>query len=284
MYKRYEGFFKGHKDLQLFFQVWSQQNAKGTVIITHGQGEHSEAYHRLTDFFQNDSWSFYAWDLRGHGRSEGLRGYVENFDEYVKDYEIFLQKILQSPDRPQGPVVLLCHSMGGLVQLKALIDNPHLPIDAIVCSSPALGLALPIPLWKTKGAEFVRKYMPKFCLGNEIENHMLTRDVDVIAEFEKDALRHGKISSAAFLGFSETWEVIHAQAGAIKYPALFLLPENDPIVSTPANKKFYDNIGSSQKEIYIYPDAKHEMFNDIHRQTVFQDLKKFLDGILQKNK
>lgn len=282
MYKRFEGFFKGHQDTQLFFQSWQQEGAKGTIIITHGQGEHSESYHRFVDFFKNDEWTIYAWDLRGHGRSDGIRGYVGDFDEYIQDYQIFLEKILHSSDRPQGPIVLLCHSMGGLIQLKTIIDNPHLPIDAIVCSSPALGLALPIPLWKTKGAELMNKLVPKLALGNEISNDMLTRDPDVIAEFERDPYRHGKISSAAFLGFMKTWDYIHAKAQEIKFPALFLLPENDPVVSTEANRKFYSGLGSTEKEIFVYPQARHEMFNDVHRQTVYQDLKKFLDKVLAK--
>ena len=69
MYKRSEGFFKGYQDINLFFQIWDNPNAKGTIIITHGHGEHSEAYHRLTEAFENDPWTFYGWDLRGHGRS-----------------------------------------------------------------------------------------------------------------------------------------------------------------------------------------------------------------------
>lgn len=282
MYNRLEGFFKGHQDIQLFFQIWSNPQAKGSLIITHGQGEHSECYHRLASFFSEDQWSIYSWDLRGHGRSEGPRGYVAEFSDYCKDYEIFLEKVMHDPHRPKGPIVLLCHSMGGLIQLKTIIDNPHLPIDAIVCSSPALGLALPIPIWKTKGAEMMNKLLPKIALGNEISNDMLTRDHDVITEFEKDPLRHGKISPGAFLGFKLTWDSIHPHAKEIKFPALFLLPENDPIVSTADNRSFFSNLGSLEKEIYIYPEAKHEMFNDIHRNTVYQDLKKFLDKILLK--
>lgn len=283
MYERREGFFEGHKNTKLFFQVWSQPHAKGTIIITHGQGEHSESYHRFADFFRDDQWSIYAWDLRGHGRSEGIRGYVEDFSDYHKDYEIFLEKVLRDPQRPQGPVILLCHSMGGLIQLKVMLDNPHLPVHGAVCSSPALSLALPIPLWKTKGAELMAQLMPKLALGNEITNNMLTRDPDVIAEFEKDPYRHGKISPKAFLGFSTTWDDIHARAKDFKTPVLFQLPENDPVVSTAANRRFAENISSEDKEVFIYPEAKHEMYNDIHRLTVYQDLKKFLDKIIKNH-
>ncbi|MNL09822.1 hypothetical protein D3C87_1305970 [compost metagenome] len=71
------------------------------------------------------------------------------------------------------------------------------------------------------------------------------------------------------------------RANEIKKPALFILPENDPIVSTPVSKSFYERLGSSRKEIYIYPEAKHELINDINRQTVFADIKKFFDSVLE---
>ena len=69
MFKRSEGFFKGYQDTNLFFQVWEPSRPlKSTIIITHRQGEHSEAYVRLLESFKADGYRFYAWDLRGHGR------------------------------------------------------------------------------------------------------------------------------------------------------------------------------------------------------------------------
>ncbi|MNL50010.1 hypothetical protein D3C87_1729900 [compost metagenome] len=118
-------------------------------------------------------------------------------------------------------------------------------------------------------------------MGNELNNNMLTRDPDVIREFEHDALRHDRMSSGAFLGILESAEMVLARADEIKRPAIFMISDSDQVVSSKAARICYEHIGSEKKEIYIYPGAKHEIFNDIIRQTVYADLKKFLAPFLE---
>ena len=284
MYTRSEGFFKGYQDINLFFQIWDNPEAQGTVIITHGHGEHSESYHRLIKAFENDKWSFYGWDLRGHGRSEGRRGYASEFDDYCKDYKIFLRKVFDSEKVKKGPVILYCHSMGGLIQLKTMLRNHDILCDGIVVSSPLLGLSLPVPIYKSKGASILNNILPQVTMGNELTNDMLTRDFDVIREYEQDALRHTRMSPGVFLGILDSWDYVQLRASELKVPALFILPENDPVVSTPQAKIFYEKISSPKKELFIYPESKHELINDINRTTVYADIKKFLDGILESKK
>lgn len=280
MYKRSEGFFKGYQDVNLFFQVWDNPEARGTVIINHGQGEHSEAYHRMVKAFENDKWSFYSWDCRGHGRSEGRRGYVGEFDDYCHDYKIFLDMVMSDEKVKRGPVILFGHSMGGLILAKTLIRNPEIPCAGVVFSAPLLGLSIPVPVYKSTAATIFNSILPQITMGNELTNEMLTRDLDVIREFEQDALRHTRISPGAFIGFLESFEYVRPRAGEIKKPALFIVSDNDPVVSTPEIKNFYEKLGSSQKELFVYPGAKHELVNDIIRNTVFADIKKFLDSFL----
>lgn len=281
MYKRSEGFFKGYNDINLFFQIWDNPNAKGTIIFTHGQGEHSESYHRLISAFENDKWSFYGWDLRGHGRSEGRRGFVQEFDDYCRDFKIFVEMVLKNEKVRQGPVILLCHSMGALIQLKSMIRHPDLRCDAMVVSSPLLGIAVNVPAFKARGAQLLNVLLPQVTMGNELNNQMLTRDPDVIREYEQDALRHDRISSGAFLGFLESFKFVAPRAGDIKTPALFVISSADPVVSSSAAKEFYEKIGSKKKELFVYPDAKHELINDTIRQTVFADIKNFLDAYVE---
>ena len=281
MYKRSEGFFKGFDDINLFFQVWAPAQSKGTVIITHGHGEHSESYHRLAEAFENDHWTIYGWDLRGHGRSEGRRGYAAHFDDYCKDYKLFLDMVLNERQVQAGPVILLCHSMGGLIELKTILRNPDLKYDGIVVSAPLLALALPVPAIKAKAASLLYHLWPQLTLGNELNDSLLTSDPDVIREYQQDPLRHTRMSSGVFIGMLENWDYVRPRANEIKKPALFIFPEHDPVCSTPDGKQFFEKLGSKKKEIYIYPNAKHEAFNDVMRSTVFADLKKFLDSFLE---
>lgn len=282
MFKRHEGFFEGQDGTNLFFQTWETPNPRGTVVITHGQGEHSECYQNLVEFFTGKSWNFWAWDLRGHGRSEGKRGYAPDFSEYLADARVFYRLAL-SDERLQGrPVVGLSHSMGGLIQLNLLLDPAPPKLTAQVCSSPLLGLSFDPPAWKKKAAELLNKVYPEMTLWNEIKHGQLTRDPEMIRSFEQDVLRHDRISPGVYLGFEPAWSRVLASASKITLPTLFLLPEEDPVVSTPAAQTVFAQLGSTDKELKTYGDgARHEMFNDLHRQVVYADLEKFLNRFLE---
>ncbi|MBX3040809.1 MAG: lysophospholipase [Bdellovibrionaceae bacterium] len=281
MYRRHEGFFEGHDGISLFFQVWENPAAKGTILITHGQGEHSECYHRVVDFFKDGQWNFFAWDMRGHGRSEGKRGYAANFEDYVFDYRIFLDLILKDKRVAGRPLVLMSHSMGGLVQLKTLAHQ-SLPIVAQTCSAPFLGLAFTPPGWKDTGARFLNRIYPEITMWNEIKHTQLTRDPEVIREYEQDVLRHDRISPGVYLGFQPAFDDVAHHASSIQVPTLMQLPEEDPVVSTPTSRTFFERLGAKDKELRVYGNgARHEIFNDLERQQAMTDLKNFVDPYLE---
>lgn len=278
MYKRSESFFTGYDGTKLFLQNWEAEKTKATIIITHGQAEHSDCYQRLINALDGQGYSFMAWDLRGHGKSEGLRGYAKDFDEYVLDYKIFLELVLNLPQVKAKPVMVLGHSMGGLVQTCALSEKKQLneQITAQILSSPLFGVAVDVPPWKDKGAGLINSIFPKLTLSNEIRNDQLTRDLDVIREYEQDTYRHSRISSGVYLGFKREFERIVAKAHDISLPTLLHISDNDPVVSSPAALQFFDALASKNKTLKIFENAKHELYNDTPRAEVFKLVSDFL--------
>lgn len=285
-YKRSEGHFRGYDGIDLYFQRWEKTPAKGTIIITHGHGEYSGSYQRLVDAFAEnekaDEWTFYGWDLRGHGRSEGQRGYAASFDEYCKDFKIFLDMVMNDATVQQGPVILLCHSMGALIQTKVLLQHPEIHPDAVVISSPLFGLSVQVPQYKKAGADWLNRFLPVLTLGNEINNDDLTRDPDVIREFEHDPYRHTRISAGVYLGFLSSFPFVREHAADLRCKIFMQISDADPVISTPMAIETFERFGSKDKELKIYPQAKHELYNDTVRQQTFDDLKKFLDTIPRK--
>lgn len=284
-YRRLEGSFHSFDSTKIFYQGWKPNGpTKALVVITHGLGEHSESYHRLINHFAGKGYEFWAWDLRGHGRSEGIRGYASSFQNVIQDYIQFVKLILEKVGT-QKPVFLLAHSMGGLVQASGLLDLDQSLFKAQVLSAPLFGVAVPVPAFKKIGAEYLEKFLPKLTLGNEINYDMLTREPEVKREFDKDALRHDRISSGMYLGSQRQIDVLVDQIHKIQIPTLFQCPEKDPVCSTEATRLASQKMDSQHVRFLEYGDgARHEMYNDTHRNEVFKDLESYFESFLKEIK
>jgi len=277
MSQRSEGQFFGSDKSLLYFQKWSQRSPKATLIITHGQAEHSGCYTRLVEALQPLKIDIYAWDLRGHGKSAGLRGYAPSFSAYADDFQLFLRELTGQRSLLNLPFFLLGHSMGGLIQAKTLSEHPTLPVTAQILCSPMFGISVKVPEYKNIAANYLQQILPKLTLGNEIDFTDLTRDKSVLAEFHKDVLRHDRISSGVYVGSKNAMSELRARAGQITVPTLMLIPENDPVTSSSAATEIFERISATQKTLHTYANCKHELFNDLDRELVFADLKSFLN-------
>lgn len=276
---RFEGHFKTDDGRELFFQTWTpdpkdKKSPKkiGTLIVTHGQAEHSEPYHRLAEGMGKYGWETYAWDMRGNGRSPGKRGFIDNFATYSKDLGQFLRQIETQPEIFKTPIFLLGHSMGGLVTLRTWLDQKMFPCSGLILSSPFLGLKFKVPDYKVAIAHLSARFFPRLTLSNDLADDMVTSDEAVIEEIKKDPYRHGKISAAVFLGALDAIETVQQRVHEYHLPIVMQLGGRDEIVDIQVCKKFFNDLPSQKKYLMTYENSKHEIFNDIERDTVFSDL------------
>jgi alpha-beta hydrolase superfamily lysophospholipase len=279
MLQRHEGHFTGQDENELFYQTWSKdESAHGTILITHGLAEHSECYHGLAKVLTENGWYVMALDLRGHGRSEGKRGYVRDFHEYVHDLEDFVRVAKRQPAAPNAPFILFGHSMGGLVTLLYLLESSQAKPDAVVLSSPALGLTVQVPPFKEKVAVLAEKWFPTLTLHNEIKYEDLSRDEKMVQSYPRDNLRQDKVSPGLFLGMQRAFKTVHDSADKFSMPMLVQIAGDDRLVSAEATREFFTHLTNKKSQLLIYPDSYHEIYNDLDRDNVIADLKKFLGG------
>jgi alpha-beta hydrolase superfamily lysophospholipase len=269
--KRAEGYFRGYKDYELFYQSWTPANPLGTLVVTHGLGEHSECYNRLAEGLTDAQWTIHAWDLRGHGRSEGKRGVIQNFSDYTGDLAAFIEHL-----KLKGPRVLLGHSMGGLVNLRCVLEHGPMGMTALSLSSPLLGLALRVPELKKMAAQVLAKYAPTYTLYNEVLFKDLTKDKKVIEEYKRDPLRHDRSSALLYLKVLENTEFVLKNASQIKSPILIQQAGEDRVVNLESTKLLFEGLGSKDKQLIIYDGYKHEIFNEVERSRVYRDLATWL--------
>ncbi len=269
MYQRQEGYFRGFNDFELFYQSWIRDEAKGAVVVTHGLGEHSECYMRLASGISDSQCNIYGWDLRGHGRSEGKRGVIRQFLDYCEDLRAFYEFVRKIES---GPVFLLGHSMGGLITSRTVLEYEELGHSGVILSSPLMGIAVEVNKLKEMGGKIAAKWFPELTLNNEISYPQLTRDREIIQEYQHDPLRHDKISTKLFVEMIETMAFCLDHAVQIEQPILVMQAGHDTVVSPDATKDFYNKMSSKDKSFHLYEGYYHEIFNDLGRERVFKDL------------
>lgn len=272
-----ETFLKTKEHHRLFFQSWEVPQAEYGILITHGQAEHSGCYETLIDSFQNEKCNFYGFDFRGHGKSDGIRGYAQSAFDYLEDFQTFVKFVLQLENRP-SKLFLFSHSMGGMIQVLAQTNDYFkknlLPaFRGQILSAPLMGVAIDVPFWKKEGAKLIRSLIPQLTLGNEIKNEMLSQDPQILKKYDQDNLRHGKISAGVYLSFFDIFKILDQQAHEITLPTLLLLGKSDRVVSISEAERIFNLFQSADKTLQFFEKSRHELINDIEREIVFQKIK-----------
>ncbi|MEI6156376.1 MAG: alpha/beta hydrolase [bacterium] len=146
--------FKASDGVTLFRRVFEPVGAPlGELLLGHGIGENSSRYIQAARAFAAAGWRTTTWDLRGHGRSEGPRGYVKEFGRFHLD----LAEQVTDLQRTGHRVVVVSHSLGGLIAFGAVAAGLANP-DFLVLSAPALEAN--IATWKRVAAPILSRLLP----------------------------------------------------------------------------------------------------------------------------
>lgn len=275
MVKRTEGYFDGYDGSELFHQSWKPDVVRATLVVTHGIGEHSESYNLFAEGMAKFNFETIAWDLRGHGRSSGNRGTVGRFLDYSKDLDQFMAYLVKTKRLP-SPYFLIGHSMGGLVTCLKVIETGEGGARGVVLSSPLFGIGVPVPQIKEQAARWVSQLLPGLTLHNEINYEDLTHDRSVTREYARDVLRHDQISAGLFVEISSTIDFVKKNLDRFRAPVFVQQAGDERIVNRAATETCFESFGSSDKTLKIYEDFRHEIYNELGRETVYGDLSNWL--------
>jgi alpha-beta hydrolase superfamily lysophospholipase len=263
------GTFPSHDGMELFYQNWwSDQPARGVVVMVHGLGGHSGLFDNIVEALAPAGFQLYALDLRGNGRSPGRRGYVNNWGELRGDVGAFLDLIKQS--QPNLPKFILGHSVGGAVVLDYVLHHPA-GLQGTIISNPTLGAVGISPL-RFAIARLLSQVWPTFSLSTGVARDTGARDPELCASYVADPLRHAE--------YIVTADWIQTHAADLQVPLLMLQGGADRVSLPEGSRRFFNQVTFPDKTWREYPESYHEIYDDLDRQIVLADLSNWLQAHL----
>lgn len=258
----------------LYTEIFTPTAApRGVVLITHGYAEHCGRYREVAHAIVRAGWAALSYDVRGHGKSPGERGYIDRFQIYLDD--LAAMHAAAQALAPGAPLVLLGHSHGSLITLRALTgDRPPAAAAAIV-SSPFLALRLPVPGYKLLLARVASKLAPKLAQPNALRVEDLTADPGKQAERRADTLCFDIATSRWFTEATAAQAHVLAHASRVAIPTTWLVGGADPITDPARSRQVADLVrGATYHDL---AGMKHEVFNEVERARVLDLMTAALD-------
>ena len=271
-----EGAFDGANGLRLYRQSWLPEGSpRAALIIVHGYAEHSERYTWVGTQLAEAGIAVHAYDLRGHGYSEGPRVLVKSFNEHLDDLSLFLEAVRE--ESGDVPLFMLGHSMGGCIAaLYAAVRQPE--IAGLILSGPAVkmpGRALRV-VGKVMGV--VARVRPGLGVRT-LSASAVSRDSEVVEKYELDPqVYRGKIPAATVAAMGRAIPRIDLDAHQIRMPVLFIHGTADELCDVAGSQHLYEHISSSDKTLKLYEGLYHEVLNEPEKETVLGDVRAWLEA------
>ncbi len=243
---------------------------RAALLLVHGIGEHSGRYEHVGAAFATAGIDVLAFDQRGHGESEGRRAHVDRFDDHLGDVEA----LLDERRHLDVPLILMGHSLGGLVATRYLVSDRPQP-DLAVLSSPALSANL--PKWQRLLAPVIGTVLPRLRISADFDGSILSRDEAVQTAYETDPLRVP--SSTARLGREtlRAMKFVNGSLDRLRVPTYVFHGSDDTLVPPSASEPLERLPNVTRR---VWDGLRHECLNEPEHDRVIAEIVAWLDDHL----
>ena len=247
---------------------WSAQSPTFVALIVHGYGEHARRYDHVAAALVEAGAAVYAPDHLGHGESDGERVSIQTIEDLVDDTA---RVVLVARERHPGlPVVMIGHSMGGLIATRFAQRDGH-GLSALVLSGPVIG---------GNPALFGLIELPEIP-EIPIDPSVLSRDPEVGRAYAEDPLVwHGPFKRETLQAFIDSVDLIAVSGDLGDLPTLWIHGEQDALAPLEATRPAFERIRGSAASEHVWPGAQHEVFNESNRDEVIAEVVEFLERAL----
>ncbi|MDQ6422850.1 alpha/beta hydrolase [Paenibacillus sp. LHD-117] len=269
-----EGTFYGVNGVELFYRkvLASREAARGTVIAVHGHGDHSGGLQNLIERLAESGYHVYAHDLRGHGKSPGIRGFIRKWEEYRGDLHAFRELVVS--ETAGLPVYVIGHSMGGLISADYSLFHGH-GISGLALIAPAISYEMTV--YEKCLISLMGKLKPDLTVHKAGSPDLLTQDPEIRSRLASDPLRHDTVTPGLGLGMMQAVSRVMKQVKSMQLPLLLQYGLGDEITPPAKLREFYHSVGTGDKQNYEYDAMRHRLFDDFGRERFFADMLNWMD-------
>lgn len=272
--KHLDGQFKGSGDLNLYYQCWlPADEPKAILLVVHGLAEHSGRYSNLVNYFVPRGYAVYGFDQRGHGKSDGVKGYVDRFSYFVDDLDIFLR--LVHSRHHDVKTFLVGHSIGGTIATAYAILHQD-EFDGLILTGATLSTPTDVATGTIFAARILSLILPKVGLY-VIDAEGISQDKSVVNAYVDDPLVYrGKIRARLGVELIKAMGTVNRQISEIHLPILVMHGAADRLSDPKGSKMLYQKASSADKMLKVYEGYYHEIFNEPGREQVLADVESWL--------
>lgn len=265
---------------RLFVQTWQpEKDPKAVICLVHGIGEHSSRYYKWAERFVENGYAVVAFDQRGHGLSEGKRGVISSYQDFMSDIDEMLEEI--NILFPNTPSILYGHSMGGGEVLNHLLKG-NANYLGVISTSPWIVTQVAPFKFVILFLRLMNKIIPLFSITTSFDPTVLTHDKGEVKKYKEDELIHHKVSFRLFVDAYDAGYHVLQNVNILEKPLLLLHGDDDQVTSCEASQTFFNNC-SNRCTFIKYEKAYHELHNDYCRDLVFSDILLWIELRLREN-
>lgn len=247
---------------------------RGVVVLLHGLGEHAGRYDHVARRLNSWGFAVRGYDQYGHGESDGVRGALPVATRLIDDLADVIDSTRTRMESGK-PLILLGHSMGGLVA-ASLVALGQVQVDALVLSSPALDPGL--NTFQKFLLATLPRIAPNLTVGNGLDPNFISHDPKVVAAYKADPRVHDRVSSrlARFIADGGAQVVEHAPHWTV--PTLLMYAGADRLVNPGGSRAFAAAAPQQVVSTHCFDGLFHEIFNEAESEPVFEHLKQWLEA------
>ena len=262
-----EAFFDGSEG-RVFYRRWDPGDPPvRLVLIVHGYAEHGGRYGHLAAALARRGSTVYADDHLGHGRSDGERALITDFEHVVDDLHALAG--IARGEHPGLPLVLVGHSMGGLLVARFAQRWPGEVAGVAFCGAV-------IGDWQWARDVLARPELPHVPFDPEA----LSRDPQVGASYASDPLvYHGQYKRRLLEAEVDALDRFQRDVGRLTMPVAFLHGTDDPFVPYERSLEAVREMPTDDLTVHVYRGARHEVLNETNRDEVIGHLADWIDRI-----